>query len=300
MWKQSPTKTWIVECEICIHVITSKLRFHHIPLTESISWDLAHPDMHNVKRIYLQFAIDGVPPANSTTENCWLIACRIREPTVGRRLLLSGWQGTNKASVDKFLRRFVDEMNSLHRTGIRHPVTGEQVEVHLHSICADAPARAYIMNIKYPNGFSCCHKCWIAGERNNRLRMTMFKATRQRKRTHNEFCEQVDGDHHQGFTPLSELDDVDIPSVIPIDYMHSTCMGVVKDFLEMLSSNRDIVSDDEWATLDERIQECAAMLSREDFPRETRSLAAIAHYKAAELRQILLYIGNMCDEHAAY
>ncbi len=68
--------------------------------------------------------MDGVPAAKSSKETVWFVSGRIRLPRMGRRLLISGWQGNGKPDVNEFMADTVDELNDLIDNGLRHPLTG--------------------------------------------------------------------------------------------------------------------------------------------------------------------------------
>ncbi len=105
-----------IDCRNC--------RFPHISVKESLLWDLSRPSMASLRKVYMQFAVDGVSPSRSGRDNCWLIAARIMNVKIRNCLLVSGWQGRGKPDLHKFVKRMVDDMLDLQRNGLIHPQTG--------------------------------------------------------------------------------------------------------------------------------------------------------------------------------
>lgn len=66
-------------------------------------------------------------------------------------------------SAHDFMRAFLDEIIPYFANGIE--IGGKKYKFKLSKILADAPARAFILCLKRPNGFYSCPKCNAKGIR---------------------------------------------------------------------------------------------------------------------------------------
>lgn len=91
----------------------------------------------------------------------------------------------------------------------------------------DAPARAYVKNVKSHNGYSGCDQEGVW-----RNKMT-YPETNVRLRTDSSYCDLIDEEHHlkQTLSPLTGI--VKMVSSFPIDYMHLCCLGLIRKLLNM-------------------------------------------------------------------
>ncbi|KER33285.1 hypothetical protein T265_00787 [Opisthorchis viverrini] len=98
--------------------------------------------------------------------------------------------------------------------------------------------------------------------------------------------------HHTGPSPMKELN---FPMIdgFPPDYMHSVCLGLVRNFLILLRAmpigHKARLSLESWNLLNDNIEQQSLALSV-DFPRKCRGVVDLDRWKASELRQFLLYI----------
>lgn len=241
---------------------------------------------HDINHLLLDFGVDGLPLHKSTNFSFWPILCRIRNLHF-KIFTVAIYYGSEKPILDHFFRAFVEELVVLSTEGLN--VDGRIIPVQIGAFCCDAPARAFVKNIKSHNGYSGCDRCSDRGVYCNR-RMLFLKLDAP-LRTNNDFQKTVDGVHHRGNTPLSALG-VGMISNFPVDYMHSVCLGVMRKLLfiwrdgsrpykfprlNMNEIDADIkVIQDYWPS---------------EFNRKPRSWEDLERWKATELRQFLLYVG---------
>lgn len=106
---------------------------------------------------------------------------------------------------------------------------GNAYKVIIENFICDMPARAFIKCIKGHGWYCACEKCTIIGECSQEYRKVVY-CGRGDKRTEETFASQEQQQHHNGTSPLLQLD-IDLVSGVPLDYMHLVCSGVMKRLL---------------------------------------------------------------------
>ena len=77
-------------------------------------------------------------------------------------MVVALWYGASKpGSVSDYLREFLEELTRLTRTGIT--INQRQFEIKLKCFICNAPARAFIKQIKGHNARQSCESCDIVG-----------------------------------------------------------------------------------------------------------------------------------------
>ncbi|XP_049291232.1 uncharacterized protein LOC125768080 [Anopheles funestus] len=137
--------------------------------------------------------------------------------------------GSSKpASIEHFLRPFVDELNFLMKNGLL--IKNRKVAIQIRAIIADSPARAYIKGVANYNARHGCLKCITEG-RSMRRRVT-FPTCIAPERTDERFRMRVYGDHHKFDSPILNLDNLDLISQIIVgDSLHLIDLGNTKRML---------------------------------------------------------------------
>nr|CAI5830353.1 unnamed protein product [Callosobruchus analis] len=131
-------------------------------------------------------------------------------------------------SANEFLKLFVEEYKSLHSSGL---VLGEKTYLlKLNCIISDAPAKAFILNVKNHTGYFGCCKCICEGDYVERR--VVFLSDNSAPRTNDSFRNRTQPEHHRGPTILETLD-IDIIKQVPLDYMHLVLLGVTKRILTL-------------------------------------------------------------------
>lgn len=207
------------------------------------------------------------------------------------------YEGPHKPqNIDEFMVELSNEMTDLILNGLNG------VEINRGNFIMDAPARSLILDTKQPPGYFSCHKCWIKGAYDKRLRTISFLGTGNKLRTHDEFvakqqfevdANKTENHHVSGFqTAIEKIPTIDVVQNNPVDYMHSTCLGLMKRLLEIWikisPSFRESVD-----SLIDKLQKCWPS----EFQRKIRSIKFIKNYKATEYRFWLLYVAPALMKH---
>ncbi|KAK0062244.1 transposase domain-containing protein [Biomphalaria pfeifferi] len=164
------------------------------------------------------------------------------------------------------------------------------ITIHVSCFVCDAPARAYIKQIKGHGGYYGCEKCKHKGKWYGRI---VYPDVNASKRTDREFDLQTDKEYHQGFSPLGALN-VNMVTQFPLDYMHMVCLGVMKRMLMYWVKspvNKGIrFGHQTISEISRYLLRIRKFIPRE-FSRKPRSLLELDRWKATEFRLFLLYVG---------
>lgn len=240
--------------------------------------------------IELLICTDGAPIGSSSTQNLWPIMCC---DTIIKQVEIIGiYSGEGKPkNCNEFLEQFVNEAVILVNNGILYNTI--QYTVRIRGIICDAPAKAYVLNVKCHSGYSSCSKCLIHGEYINGT--ICFPITKNEIILRNDFDFNrlaYQDDYQKDDTILRKILNLGLVSGIPLDYMHLVCLGVMRKLIilwlkgplstRLCSKDVQIISDRLKA-----LRNCVP----NDFMRKPRSLDCIKYWKATEFRQFLLYTG---------
>jgi len=238
--------------------------------------------------IKIQIGIDGMPISRSNSNQLWPILGRVMPN--GKVFLIGCYFGKSKpADANKFLQAFVDDMNILIDNGITY--NDITFSVSIHSIVCDAPAKSFITFTKGYTGYFSCSKCTIEGEFiANRVCFLDFNCP---NRTDISFRNQDQEEHHLGRSVLLDIQNFNIISQIPLDYMHMICIGVMKKLINLWISGplkTRCLSSQKIKNISKFLRDIRPFIPRE-FARRPRELEDYTQWKATEFRQFLLYIG---------
>ena len=238
----------------------------------------------------LKVGIDGIPVHKDGKHmHMWPILISTEEiPPV----VVALWYGASKpGSVSDYLREFLEELTRLTRTGIT--INQRQFEIKLKCFICDAPARAFIKQIKGHNARQSCERCDIIGTEVDNT-MCYISHGDEVMRTDDGYVNDAYIPDHQTRGKTSPLVDYDIGLVskFPLDYMHLVCLGVMRRFLKFLTkANTEYrISNAQFTQIGDRLSSFATMMPSE-FARRPRNLVYIDCFKATEFRQFLLYTG---------
>ena len=251
----------------------------------------------SIDAIMLQISIDGLPLFKSSNMQFWPILGRMfHETDTDMKLpkqpfIIGIYAGQQKpTNISEYLADFVNEMKTLEVEGLYIQEINKYVRLTLSSVICDAPARAFIKQIKYHSGYSGCDKCVQRGVYLNKV---TFPETEAELRTDVQFDEMVDDGHHVGVSPLVELS-LGMVSQFPLDYMHLVCMGVMRRLLWLWMkgpvATRCRIGSVAVNAINASIMECQKYLPKE-FLRKGRSLEEVDRWKATEFRLFLIYTG---------
>ena len=271
--------------------------YYHFGLKKNLIDILSAAAVNGIERIdqtlQLQLNIDGLPLFKSSNHQFWPILGRlVNVPSSKEPFVIGIFSGIAKpTSLSDYLKDFINEFNELKEHGITS--CGQHFDIEMSSVICDAPAKAFVKNVKQYSGYFGCDKCTQEGEWRGKMTFPEIDAP---LRTDDSFEMMTDDEHHKGPSPFVEIG-LKMITQFPIDYMHMTCLGVVKRMLSiwmkgplnhrLVSRTINHISSD---LVD--LKPCIPM----EFARKPRSLSEMDRWKATEFRQFLLYTGPVVLE----
>lgn len=249
--------------------------------------------LDNFNEINLSINSDGLPLSKSSRQQFWPILGVISNvPQLSQVVFAIGIYYSNQKkpeSIESYLNMFVSEAVELINNGIK--VGNKIMNVNVSNVICDSPARAFLLNVKGHNSHVGCNTCTEEGVFKDR-RMT-FLGVNSPLRTDTTFRSRSDEEYHKGYSPLERLP-IDMIKDIPSDYMHVVLLGVMKRLLKFWVRGKKSVR-----LLTNKLNDCDSELKslRDYFPSEfvrlPRGLNDIENYKGTELRNVLLYTGQI-------
>lgn len=158
--------------------------YYHFGLTEYLNAFLNKFGI--VQKIELMIGIDGLPLSGSSKSSFWPILGQIR-PFRSHIFMIGiywGWGADKPNSSNQFLFYFVDEIKLLETQGL--DFKGSTIDVCRKGFACDAPAKAFVLNIKGHWGYSSCTRGEYSYGR------MAFPTSSSKKRTHNNFVSKTE------------------------------------------------------------------------------------------------------------
>lgn len=188
-----------------------------------------HISEHNGTQLNILINIDGIPLFKSSSKQFWPILGLIYHKTISYKPFpIAIYVGDKKPSdVNKYFEQFLLEMNHLQSKGL--VLNGKMFKVAIKAFICDRPARSFIKCIINHGGFYACERCEVKGSRVDAR--TVYLETECPLRTHEQFSRQSNPSHHTGISPLLALHNVDMIQMFLLDFMHLTCLGIMKKML---------------------------------------------------------------------
>lgn len=238
--------------------------------------------------ITIKVGIDGVPISKSSNLQFWPILFSVDQCKDKSVYVAALYYGSHKPNnVDDFLSDFVAEMKELETNGLYF--NNVNYVIRIRCLVADAPARSFLKCIKNHNAYYGCERCSRKGKWKGRVIYPV--RTLSQLYTDNSFKLFEFPKHHQGITPLSQID-IGLITQIPLDYMHLCCLGIMKKLIlswiegpghfKLRRSNVNIISN--------RLISLRNQMPTK-FSRKPRSLDEVRNWKATEFRTFMLYTG---------
>ncbi|VDP88461.1 unnamed protein product [Echinostoma caproni] len=230
--------------------------------------------------LQLQLHIGGMSVFRSSMQKVWPILGRLFEPRSTIFIIGLYNEMSKPTDVHAFLSNLIDDLRVLLCDGLLNVESGHIQRVELHSVIADAPAKAVLKQAKQHIGYCCCpNRIQKAVYIKGRL---AFRTGVSKARTYWDFRARIHDDHHTGISPFERLP-VDMIGVFSTEYVHAVCLGLMKRASMLQVAQNRLVLAIEYVT-------CKS-------PRRCRSLNDVELWKATEYRQFLLYLGPVILRH---
>ena len=112
-------------------------------------------------------------------------------------------------------------------------IDGITKQVQIDGFSLDAPAKSFILKIKGHSGFDSCTRCTVEGEYLKNRTCFPYSST-MIKRSHIDYINRNYKEHHveNSISILEELP-INIISSFGLDYMHLTCLGIMRKLLHL-------------------------------------------------------------------
>lgn len=267
-------------------------KYYHFGLKKGIQNVLKHVSIEDEIKVVV--GIDGLPLSKSSSSQFWPILAYL-QPFKEFIFMIGLYHGLKKpADSNDFLKDFIDESEDIVINGIY--LNNIFRTVSIHAICADAPAKSFIMKIKGHTGYFSCTRCLVEGEHAGSTYFP-FKNYNSGERTHEGYVKKIQEEYHIGdsLSDLIRITGFDMVKSFPLDYMHLVALGVMRKLIHFwLHKGPLTVRLPSW-----KIQKITNNLMflkssiTSDFVRTPRPIQDISYWKATELRQFLLYTGPL-------
>lgn len=247
-----------------------------------------------ISSLKLDINIDGLPIYNSVGISFWPILCSISNSIpfqvgASNPFIVAIYSGKKKPEIHGYLNKFCTELKELLDNGIR--INNRNYSLEIRSVIADAPAKAFIKQIKSHGGYFACDRCMVQGTYDKNVRAVSYIGDNVEKRTDNSFRAKVQLEHHVGISPFLVINSIDMVKVFVIDYMHVVLLGIMKKLLKCWVQFVPFkLSSAQKAHAELTINKISKFIPCE-FNRKPRSLTELDRYKATEFRLILMYTG---------
>ena len=182
-------------------------------------------------------------------------------------------------------------MKNIYENGIYVKHWKESIDVKISCFICDAPARAYVKQIKGHNAYFGCKRCIQCGEW---LSKVTFPQTDAIPRTDNDFIQRNDANHHtETISPLQLLP-IGLVSQFVLDPMHLLYLGAMKKLLWLWlksSISSGVRLGNQMKVKISKLLVSFHSFLPQEFARKWRPLTEYERWKATEFRQFLLYSG---------
>ncbi|CAI6377066.1 unnamed protein product [Macrosiphum euphorbiae] len=185
--------------DIAISTIEGGEYIHFGIMTGLINLYNLNPYVRQLCILELWFNIDGLPIFKKG-KSLWPILCGVCVKNAVKPFIVGAYYGAKKPqNVDEYLSPFICELLNIINFGVQVS-DSTLLNVQIKGLIADAPARAFLKQIKSFSGYFGCEKCIEEGEYLSGS-VCFPKGTAQ-LRTDESFVLQSNEEHHLGMSPL--------------------------------------------------------------------------------------------------
>lgn len=280
-----------------IRLVNPNGKYFHFGLTNSL---LKYFSNINIipSTIDLVFGIDGLPIARSSNSQLWPILAYVKHDNNFKKKHVFPvglfWGKSKPTDSNEFLYDFVNETKTLLSDGLK--INEQSIPVTIFAFCCDAPAKSFLTKTKGHTGLSSCSKCTQEGEYLCNRTCFPYKNKMSSKRTHESFVSRIHDEYHISNvnTNLLDLPNFNVVERFSLDYMHLTCLGVMRKllFLWMNGPLSVRLSSSKIKQISSNLRFIKEYIPIE-FCRKPRSLVEVNRWKATEFRQLLIYTGPL-------
>lgn len=250
--------------------------------------------------IQLVIGVDGLPISHSSNSQLWPILAYVKPNNYiqEKKVFPIGlfWGKSKPTDSNEFLYDFIVEAKILLTDGIKINQINQPIPVSIFAICCDAPAKSFLTKTKGHTGFASCSKCTQEGVHLRNRTCFPYKDNFSYLRTHDSFVLRTHEEYHitNVNTILLDLPNFNIVEKFSLDYMHLTCLGVMRKLILLwmkgplsvrLPSSKIKLISSNLRSIKNNIPV--------EFSRKPRDLEEICRWKATELRQLLIYSGPL-------
>lgn len=243
----------------------------------------------------LVIGIDGLPLTKSSNSMFWPILCYIRSNSESVFPIGLYWGNAKPSDSNEFLIDFCTEIRDLILNGLE--ITNKsgvvyKVQIILDVFCCDVPAKSFVLETKGHSGYFSCSRCKIEGEYLNRG--VCFPDLNFVKRTHEQFVNKEQEEHHIGSSILINIPNINIINCFSFDYMHLICLGIVKKLIKLwLKGPLNVrIQSSKSKILSSLLLSLKSSITN-DFQRKPRGVDEVSRWKATEFRTFLIYLGPL-------
>ena len=276
---------------------------HNRERTLTDVWDGSSLSNNDDNTVALLASTDGIPLFKSSNVSLWPVSFVILNlpPAIrmySENIILAGFWIGCKPPMKLLFDPILKSLGSLATSGLKiaAPTTTCTVFIQLVLAIFDLPAKAAVLAAKQYNGKYGCSVCLHPGLRlpnNTRIYLPL----QYRERTHSEVVEkgkkaERKGIAVNGIMGTSVLNTaLDLVDAVPVDYMHTVLLGVVK---MLLNKWFDSSHHRKPFYLGRHANDIDAKLLKQhppsEFTRRPRSIKShLKYWKASELRNWFLY-----------
>lgn len=239
--------------------------------------------------ISIKISTDGLPLSNSSTSELWpIMGCIVHSSMV---FIIGVYHGYSKPdNANEFLQEFFVEITDLINNGFIYKEALYSISIYCFT--CDTPARSFITMTKGHAGYYSCSKCCQEGEYIDH-RMCFPNITNNILRTDNCFINQEYDDYQLGRSILIDIPNFKPVSLIPLDYMHLVCIGVMRKIMTLWLSGKPAskivrLPTNKIKMISKNLLDIRDVIPN-DFARRPQRIEKLGSWKATELRQFLLY-----------